>query len=157
MPRARTSVHPLAHVVITAALASCGAKPSGPADTPKDLSTATEVDPQPAPAAPRALVGKWMSLACGERTYPRTIDFAADATFHAEELISPCPQDVDCVWSGIIERDGTYVVADGRIALTDTSEASAAAKPLPATLEIDASSGAPVELAQGGTRCTYAP
>src|SRR5262249_19354608 len=61
-------------------------------------------------APPVVLNGAWISPSCGPRNYARSISFDAAGHFTAQDLISPCPRDVVCVWSGIIYHRGDYVV-----------------------------------------------
>jgi hypothetical protein len=72
----------------------------------------------------------------------------------AEDLVSPCPPNVACVWSGIVNRRGTYARAGDAITLTVSGTPPPQGQPLPPTLVIDAATRAPAEDA-GGTRCVY--
>ncbi len=95
------------------------------------------------------------SASCGARTYTRRITFAEAATFIAEELVSPCPKGVSCVWSGIIIRQGTYKVEKDTISLTVGKTSSGPAKTeLPPSLSLDGSR-APVETGDDGKPCVY--
>lgn len=102
-----------------------------------------------------SLVGKWMSASCGERTYARLLDLAADGTFDCADMVSPCPPEVICVWSGIVHRRGTYTVADGRITLMVSNDGGLPGRPLPASLGVDPVSGAPFEIDSGDKACAY--
>lgn len=133
---------------------------SGKTQTPNDTAVPSDTAPptEPGPKEPTpALDGAtWTSASCGERTYPRTIAFATDGTFLARDLVSPCPEGAQCVWSGIVERKGTYTATADRIALVqEGNEPAPAAKALPAELQREAS-GAPAEVDAGGARCVYA-
>lgn len=119
-------------------------------------TTATATDQPTGATKPEpSVVGAWASPSCGERTYPRHIVFAPDATFQSEDLVSPCPPKVVCVWSGIVHRKGTYTVSGGNITLTLTGNPAPQGKPLPDTLGIDPATGAPFEPANGSPACTY--
>jgi hypothetical protein len=65
--------------------------------------------------------GTWVGKACGDRKWVRTFEFAAGGTYHGQDPVSPCPPDVACVWSGIINFEGTWAVTDGK-ALTLTEK-----------------------------------
>jgi hypothetical protein len=125
------------------------ATPTTPPITPTVTSTT------PPPTAPTAsVVGRWISPSCGGRTYARKIEFTADGKFDAQDLVSPCPPKVTCIWSGIVGSNGTYAVASGMIRLAPAQPGNPKAQPLPATLAIDPTSGAPLETA-GGAKCVY--
>lgn len=102
-----------------------------------------------------ALDGTWESASCGSRTYPRRITFAEAANFTAEDLVSPCPKGVSCIWSGIIRRQGTYKLEKDTIELTISKTSSGPAKvEFPTSLTLDPSH-APVEGATEGKPCVY--
>lgn len=62
--------------------------------------------------------GTWTSASCGGRTYAREITLATDKTFVARDLVAPCPPKVACVWSGIVERKGTWTLDGTKLTLT---------------------------------------
>jgi hypothetical protein len=132
---------------------------SGTTQAPSE--PAAPVGPAPADPVPsvptQALEARlWTSASCADRAYPRTLAFAGDGTFVARDLVSPCPEGAQCVWSGIVERKGTYTATADRIALAlQGNEPAPAAKALPTELRREAS-GAPAEVDAGGTRCVYA-
>jgi len=181
----RTFILPLA--ALLAPLAACtvngprepAPEPSSPVEPPEPLSTAAPGTPTPqasatatattqAPAttartattAPgeEALFGTWSSAACGPRKYERRLSLAKDGSFVAEDRVSPCPPNVVCVWSGIVQRKGAFKRAD-RTLLLSVSEGSQGpgAHPFPTTLTIDPSTGALAETGEGGAPCPYAP
>jgi hypothetical protein len=57
---------------------------------------------------PTGLVGLWTNDSCAPRKYPRTILVAADGTFEANDMVSPCPPRAQCAWSGIETTRGTW-------------------------------------------------
>lgn len=133
------------------------ATPATPPSTPVTAATAaTAALPSTAPSvALLTLDGTWESASCGNRTYPRRITFAEAASFVAEDLVSPCPKGATCVWSGIINRQGTYRVEKDTITLTVTRPGSGPGKvELPATLTLDANR-ALVETGSDGKACVY--
>jgi len=83
------------------------------------------------------------------------MEFTAGGTFEAHDLVSPCPPKVACIWSGIVDSNGTYAVASGMIRLAPAQPGNPKAQPLPATLAIDPTTGAPLETAASG-KCVYA-
>ena len=130
------------------------ATPAAPAPTMEPRTP----PPSMAGAALIALDGTWESPSCGSRTYPRRITFAEAANFVAEDLVSPCPKGTTCVWSGIINRQGTYRVEKDTVTLTVAKTSTGPAKvEFPTSLTLDASR-APVEAGScvykraGGTR-----
>ena len=69
------------------------------------------------PSAAASPAGSWVSDGCGERAYPRELTFAPGGTFTARDLVSPCPAGKTCVWSGIVERSGTWKLDGSRLTL----------------------------------------
>ena len=128
------------------------ATPTGPA------TAALPSTPLPSTAPGVVLLnldGTWESASCGNRAYPRRITFAEAASFTAEDLVSPCPKGTTCIWSGIINRQGTYRVEKDTITLTVAKTSSGPAKvEFPTTLTLD-SSRAPVETGSDGKPCAY--
>src|SRR5262249_14492208 len=98
---------------------------------------------------PSGVVGHWSSPSCGPRTYERRLTLDASGSFSSEELISPCPRGVVCVWSGILILPGTYTVEAGEIVL-DLRVARPSARPFPSSLAIDTPSGTLVETSSDG-------
>jgi hypothetical protein len=109
----------------------------------------------PPPAGGDALGGTWRSMACSARKYERRITFGADGTFTADDLVSPCPPNVACIWSGIVNRKGTYARSGDTVTLTVPGPADTRAQPLPASLTLDPASKAPTERATDGSVCLY--
>lgn len=60
------------------------------------------------------IAGEWSGAGTVERRY----HFAADGSFDVEDRVSPCPEDVVCVWSGIIFKGGTWSEDGDRVRLT---------------------------------------
>ena len=100
-------------------------------------------------------LGRFHSASCGSRNYARELEFRQDGTFTAKDLMSPCPLGASCVWSGIMERSGTFVVRDATLTLTVTKGGElGGAQPLPLTLTLER--GNLVEAIANST-CAYAP
>jgi hypothetical protein len=112
-----------------------------PSATPTASSSAT-------PAAPAALIGTWVSPSCGERKYARRITFDDKNGFTASDLVSPCPKGVTCIWSGIVERRGTWSSDGRKVTLEVKGPADTRGAPFPAALEL---SPGPSE----GAACPY--
>lgn len=117
--------------------------------TPAPTASPTAAD-DAGPAGGRdRWVGTWTSGSCGSRKYPRVITLAAGGSFTAEDRISPCPKNVACVWSGIVNWKGTWAPSGDAITLSETgSAAGPKGEPHPTRLDWK---GAPAE---GG--CVYA-
>ena len=130
------------------------------ATPPAPTVTAVPTAPTPVPSTPPAtgsasLLGTWESASCGDRAYPRQITFADATTFSAEDLVSPCPKGTACIWSGILNTQGTYTVEKDVITLR-VQKASTGPKKIqfPATLTLDASR-TPIESGSDGKPCPY--
>ncbi|MCC6554501.1 MAG: hypothetical protein IT372_16100 [Polyangiaceae bacterium] len=124
--------------------------PPPPATTPTPPATTT-----PPPAGDASLTGTWRSASCGTRKYERDITFAADGSFTSADLVSPCPPRVACVWSGIVNRKGTYTRTGDAITFANVEPATAQGEPFPASITIDPASKAPAERAADGSLCVY--
>ncbi|NUQ78391.1 MAG: hypothetical protein HUU21_33090, partial [Polyangiaceae bacterium] len=136
---------------VTGAPAGTGA----PAATETGAPAAT--DPPHASASELRFAGTWSSPSCGDRTYERRLTLKEDKTFRAEERVSPCPPKVQCVWSGILYWNGTFVTNEKGLVLTKTGGADSGRGgkiESPLTLEVDKASGALME-ARGGAKCPY--
>ncbi len=157
-PMAASASASLGMIALMTLLAGCSTPP-------RASSSAATVDvPAPPPAGPPAsapspaapatgsLAGSWSSPSCGARTYERILVLTDGGAFTATDRVSPCPPGARCVWSGIITREGTWTSADGRLALTVTSEGKGAGKPLPASLLVEGDSLAEED---GSARCAY--
>ncbi len=83
---------------------------------PKALTTGGPV------AQPAGGATIWSSASCGERGYERRITLREDGTYKGVDLVSPCPPNARCVWSGVIHYSGTWV-AEGEDAVLTESEA----------------------------------
>lgn len=93
--------------------------PPSPPETP-EATPLTGTAPTGPASVPAWLPGTWTSPACGERTWPREVDLQPDGAFSARDLVSPCPPGVRCIWSGIIDWQGTWRVEGDRVSLAVT-------------------------------------
>ncbi|EYF07394.1 hypothetical protein [Chondromyces apiculatus] len=125
--------------------------PTGGATPPGQVTPNTQ---PPGQQGDPALVGTWKSASCGDRTYERTLTFGADGTFQASDRISPCPPRAQCVWSGIVDRNGSYVRSGNTITLRVEGTPGKQGKPLPETLTVDPTTSAPTEQGSSGP-CVY--
>jgi hypothetical protein len=155
-PAQATPGNPASPVVTVPATPPVAAAPPATPTAPATGAQPSAPLPITAPAVTLiTLDGTWESASCGARAYPRRITFAEAARFIAEDLISPCPKGVSCIWSGIINRQGTYRVEKDTVSLTVNKTSSGPAKSeLPPTLTLDASR-APVETGDDGKPCVY--
>jgi hypothetical protein len=130
--------------------------PTTPTTVPTVPATAPTTIPTTGPAAgATSLIGTWESASCGARTYARRITFADATAFTAEDLVSPCPKGTQCIWSGIINRSGTYKTEKDVITLTVSKASNGPAKTqFPPSLTLDASR-TPVEAGSDGKPCAY--
>jgi hypothetical protein len=122
---------------------ACSGKTNGDHEAPAASAPAeaqSEAPPMAPPPpdkaqAPGAIVATWLGEPCGERPYPREITFTPDFRYHGRDLVSPCPEGVTCVWSGVLEFSGTW---QGDAALLTLSEESGQdnelAQPRPTTM-----------------------
>ena len=154
-----TQTTPAAETAAPTTEVTVPATPSGVASAPANTPTAAVPSmPTVAPenthqaSASSPLVGSWSSPSCGDRKYVRTLRFADKGAFSAQDLVSPCPPNAKCVWSGIVDRKGTYVVSGNQVKLAVDGPAKGPAVLFPETLEL---APGPTEK-QGGASCSYA-
>lgn len=152
-PAAPISPHPTA-TAVTPPVATAPATPSTIPTVPATAAAPTSVPVVPSPG-PTNLVGTWDSPTCGARTYARTLTFVDAAAFSAQDLVSPCPKGTTCVWSGIINRSGSYRIEKDLVTLTVGKTSTGPAKTdFPTTLTLDANR-TPVEAGSDGKPCVY--
>jgi hypothetical protein len=85
-----------------------------------------------------AIVGDWTSGACGGRTYARNISFASDQHYAAVDLVSPCPPDVACVWSGITAFAGLWELQGKKLRVQEVGVPATPGGPRPVFFEATA-------------------
>lgn len=119
-----------------------------PSASPSSSASAPSSDPG------ANLTGTWQSPGCGARKYARELTLGADGTFNARDLVSPCPKDASCVWSGIVERKGTYASGAGRLTLSVSDAGKPAGEPLPGRLLYHAPDATLIE-DPDHTNCVY--
>lgn len=54
------------------------------------------------------LTGSWSTADGAKGAIERQLTLHADGQFVAADLVSPCPPDVQCVWSGIVDNAGAW-------------------------------------------------
>jgi hypothetical protein len=127
-----------------------------PAETPDTDGEVAEETVKPA-AERTALLGTWRSEACGERGYAREMVFIEGGSYVGFDLISPCPPDVACVWSGIVTFRGAWTVAGETVTLAEEGvigSAGAMGSPPPDTFAWP-ENGDPIRSRGGEVTCVY--
>lgn len=118
-------------------------RPGAPAEAP----TAAEPGRFPVPSA-------WASAPCEGRTYERQIRFEGDR-YMAKDLVAPCPEGTMCVWSGIIDRAGSWSLDRKQLRLLPDTDAPASPQagkfPLPEHLWL----AEDATLTEDDGRCPY--
>ncbi len=125
--------------VMTLAGCTASAPPAGETVTSAPVETQATSAPTSsgAPsAAPMSLAGAWVSDSCGERKYPRHLTFQEGGTFSSRDLVSPCPPGAACVWSGIVDRSGSFKLEGTRVTLAVEGPDPAQGAPLATSLEL---------------------
>jgi hypothetical protein len=80
------------------------------------------------------VVGEWSTVI----DYEVQFEFALDGTFVKRDLVSPCPPDAVCFWSGIVTNTGTWNVGGTAVNLAyNTANDFSGAVGFPATLDAD--------------------
>jgi len=74
---------------------------------------AVAINQSPVRVAAQPLVGIWQSDSCGDaRTYVRAIAVDDNGMWRSRDMVSPCPPGTQCMWSGIVEANGTWLPAE---------------------------------------------
>jgi hypothetical protein len=102
--------------------AHSGQDPSGnrvaEAASQGDPTTETEDPATGQPAGIKEdLLGVWENASCGERKYLRRIEFKKEGKFAAVDEVAPCPEQGNCVSSGILKWEGYWNENEGTIEL----------------------------------------
>jgi len=116
-------------------------------------ASAPPIDPEPVDE----VAGRWAGPPCEYRDYYRQLELQTDGTFRATDLVSPCPADARCIWSGIVIRSGTWRLHGRRIDL-HVEQDDRQARPLPGALQYFSGSQTLEEAVPGASaRCQYHP
>lgn len=92
--------------LLVACSASIPEPPPAPAPAPGDA--APTVQTLLGEAKGIHFLGDWTSAPCGGRGYARNLRFEEDGTYAGVDLVSPCPPDVACAWSGLLGFTGVW-------------------------------------------------
>jgi len=71
-------------------------------------------------------VGDWVAQPCGERDYVRHLRFGGGGerqTYEGRDLVSPCPPDAQCAWSGIVAFNGRWWGSEDGVGLDELKAA----------------------------------
>lgn len=68
---------------------------------------------------PTSIVGTWTSASCGERSYARELVFVEGGSYVRLDLVSPCPPNTLCVWSGIVHFTGGWRLEGDKVRLIE--------------------------------------
>jgi hypothetical protein len=142
------------------AATTASAAPSATPTTAPAATPTTQASTAPASGAELQWVGSWTSPSCGGRTFERRLVLKQDKTFSAQDLVSPCPPKVQCVWAGIVFWSGTWAVDEKGAVLTKTTGGKDPTKKSrtdePLRLTWDRAAAAPAEASDSGAACVYA-
>jgi hypothetical protein len=131
-------------------------QPTMAATASADADASAAPSSSSAPGGTARWIGDWVGEPCGARKYVRWIHVAAGGVVAGQERVSPCPKGVACVWSGIVEWNGSYTLEGEELVLTVTppKAGGAAQASLPQRLTWDADTSSPREQLDGET-CLY--
>ena len=121
--------------------------PVSPGPDPQETTDDTGFDP----------AGTWTSGRCSDRAYRRELTLSPDNSFAAIDYVSPCPPGKVCIWSGIVNRSGTWSMRNNRlIELSPTSPEERRGAPLARYLHYDGSAETMLEATPGSVaNCLY--
>ncbi|MFI6645527.1 hypothetical protein [Streptomyces sp. NPDC050504] len=142
MTRTTLSTRPRTHRIRLAAVGAATLLATALGSAPADAVT------------PWELAGAWGSPAGGERTHPREIHFDASGSYRVDDLVSPCPPRVVCIWSGITHAEGTYRIEGDTVLLT-YAEGGTVTGPLPQELRFRPEDRTLTEQLPSGGRTVY--
>jgi hypothetical protein len=102
-------------------------EPGGDGHAPAVIPEVSPPDPPaeaPSAAAPQRFPSPstWVSPACEGRSYERQLAFDGDR-FTARDLVAPCPPGTQCVWSGVIDRAGSWSLDRQQLRLLPDADA----------------------------------
>lgn len=76
-------------------------------------------------------VGDWTSPGCEGRAYPRNLHFRNDNSYAGIDLVSPCPPDTQCVWSGMVGYAGIWKQEGNKLLLREIGAPTEPGSPHP--------------------------
>ena len=127
-----------------------------PAPPPPEVVEAPETPEAPEPPEEsHPVVATWTGEACGDRSYPRELTFTPDFRYQGRDLVSPCPPEATCVWSGVVSFSGTWASDGPFVQLTEETSDGDQGAARPTTLR-RAQSGHLTEEQGEGVVCGYA-
>jgi hypothetical protein len=91
----------------------------------------------------------WTSASCDSRKYARNLRIESDNTYAGVDLVSPCPEGTQCVWSGLVGFAGIWKQEDRKLLLREIGGPIAQGSPHPTEI-ISTVDGTLVE-----NGCTY--
>ena len=101
------------------------------------------------------VVGDWNTVDCGGAAYARELSLMEDNTFEYRDLVSPCPPNARCMWSGVVVRSGTWSSQGLVVTLTpDDKVVGQQAEPV-ALAEIPSTIGFAHDGLKGSDGCFY--
>jgi hypothetical protein len=110
-------------LMLTVLVFGCGGSRTAPKSASPPPSASAEIPAGGDASAPdrvavEELIGGWQNASCGDRGYLRKYEFHQNGTFTAADEVAPCPEDAECVTSGVIEWQGTWSLGDLGIEIT---------------------------------------
>jgi hypothetical protein len=93
--------------------------------------------------------GDWTSTGCEGRSYARNLYIASDHSYAGIDLVSPCPPNAKCMWSGLVAYTGIWKQEGNKVLLREIGAPKEAGMAHPT--EIQATTKG--ELIENG--CTY--
>ncbi|MDP2315547.1 MAG: hypothetical protein Q8P41_21795 [Pseudomonadota bacterium] len=78
-----------------------------------------------------AFTGDWTSTGCAGRSFARNLRFENDNSYAGIDLVSPCPLNTQCVWSGIVGYAGIWKQEGNKLLLREIGAPTAPGSPHP--------------------------
>lgn len=145
-------------LVVLWVLTACGVEPTPDGATPSDIPTPHPIEPDKATDAVLDAIGSWSGSRCPARDYQRILEFKDSGRFVATDLVAPCPAGAQCIWSGIVVREGKWRNRGTALIelLPDDTDPHQPARPLPGAVALDTQTGELYEAVPGEpSPCRY--
>jgi len=78
-----------------------------------------------------AFLGDWTSAPCAGRAFSRNLRFEKENTYAGLDLVSPCPPNAQCAWSGMVAYAGLWKQEGNKLYLREIGSPTAAGSPHP--------------------------
>ncbi|MFN7146949.1 MAG: hypothetical protein ACK4YP_24455 [Myxococcota bacterium] len=111
-------------------------EPAAPAD-PAAAGDTPKVDTMLGQVPGVKFVGEWTSKGCDARGYARNLGIFENGEYAGVDLVSPCPTNARCMWSGIVGYAGIWKQEGSKLLLREIGAPTAPGSPHPTEIVAD--------------------